>query len=257
MTDLLDLSGRTALIFGGTGNLGSFIAKKLYENGAKTAVSYYFDHEEDLAKKQLTALDPAGEKTLSSYVDLADQASVTGFVKKARDTFVTVDIVVNTVHNPAFTPKDVYDMEWSDWKTDLTAQKGHFNVCKSVLPAMREQRFGRIIYISGGLAVRHMASSSAFACVKSGMHAFNRTLAIEEGRNNITVNIVAPGKITSLDTDGAFAWDEAEAELLRRTPLGRFATQEDVANTVLYFASPLANAMTGQILYVACGELMR
>lgn len=257
MKNLLDLSGRSAVIFGGTGNLGSFITKKLYENGAKVAVSYYFDREAEIAQKQLAALDPTGENVFAGYADIADRDSVEAFVADVCRKFSTIDIMVNTVHNPAFTPKDVYDMEWSDWKTDLDAQKGHFNACKSVLPAMREQQYGRIIYISGGLAVRHMASSAAFACVKGGMTAFNRTLAIEEGRNNITVNIVAPGKITSLDTDGAFAWDDAEAELLKQTPLGRFATQEEVANTVLYFASPLADAMTGQILYVACGELMR
>lgn len=255
--NLLDISGRTAVVFGGTGNLGTFITRRLYEYGANVAVSYFFDHEAEIAEEQLKALDPDGNQTMSGQVDIADARSVTRFYRRVSDKFKTIDIMVNTVHNPAFTPRDVYDMEWKDWENDLAAQKGHFNACKYILPYMRSQQYGRIIYISGGLAVRYMASASAFSTVKSGLSAFSRTLAIEEGKNNITVNIVAPGKITSLDTDGAFSWDDAEKEILKQTPLGRFATQEDVANAVLYFASPLADAMTGQIQYVACGELMR
>ena len=112
------------------------------------AVSYYFDREAEIAQKQLAALDPTGENVFAGYADIADRDSVEAFTADVRKKFSTIDIMVNTVHNPAFTPKDVYDMEWSDWKTDLDAQKGHFNACKSVLPAMREQQYGRIIYLS-------------------------------------------------------------------------------------------------------------
>ena len=251
----LDLSGRTALVFGGVGNLGVRIASKLREHDANVAISYY-NGEENKAASYVKELDSDGEKAFTAFCDISDESSVEGFVRSSKDRFRTIDIVVNLIHEPAFTPTEVVDMVWDDWKSDLIAQKGHFLICKQVLPIMREQKFGRIIYISAGLAVRHMGGSAAFACVKSGLSTFSKTLAIEEGRNNITVNIVAPGRITTLDTDGSFSWDEAEKELLKRTPLGRFATQDDVANAVLYFASPLADAMTGQTLYVACGEIM-
>ena len=94
MKNLLDLSGRSAVIFGGTGNLGSFITKKLYENGAKVAVSYYFDREAEIAQKQLVALDPTGEKVFAGYADIADRDSVEAFVADVRRKFSTIDIMV-------------------------------------------------------------------------------------------------------------------------------------------------------------------
>lgn len=255
MDRLLDLTGKTAIVLGAVGNLGQQIAGALYEHGANVAVNYYHN-EEDKAAALLNRLDAGGERSLAAFCDVGQETSVKAFVDQVGEAFQRVDILVNLVHNPEFVPKNVADMEWSDWNNHLVAQKGHFLICKYVLPYMRAQQYGRIIYISGGLAVRHMGGSSAFAAVKSGLTAFSKTLAIEEGPNHITVNIVAPGKITSLDSDGAFSWSDKEAELLEKTPLRRFATQEDVANAVLYFASPIADAMTGQTLYVACGELM-
>lgn len=255
MDRLLDLTGKTAIVLGAVGNLGTYIAQVLYAHGANIVANYY-KNEEEKAAAFLKELDPGAERSLATFCDINDELSVKEFVDNAKEKFGTVDIMVNLVHNPEFVPKNVGEMDWKDWNSHLVAQKGHFLICKYVVPIMREQKYGRIIYISGGLAVRHMGGSSAFAAVKSGLTAFSKTLAIEEGVNNITVNIVAPGKITSLDTDGAFSWSDKEKEILEKTPLRRFATQEDVANAVLYFASPIADAMTGQTLYVACGELM-
>lgn len=255
MDQLLDLTGRTAIVMGAVGNLGQQIARVLYKHGANIVASYY-KGEKEKAEAFLAELDPQGNRGRIAFCDISEEDSVKAFVDNAKAEFKTVDIMVNLVHNPEFVPKNVADQEWSEWTNHLVAQKGHFLICKYVLPLMRAQQYGRIIYISGGLAVRHMGGSAPFAAVKSGLTAFSKTLAIEEGPNNITVNIVAPGKITSLDSDGAFSWSDKEAELLEKTPLRRFATQEDVANAVLYFAAPISAAMTGQTLYVACGELM-
>lgn len=255
MDEMLSLHGKTAIVLGAVGNLGTYIAKTLYGHGANIVFNYY-KNEEEKASALIAQMDPSGDRSLALFCDISDESSVHDFVAGAAEKFGTVDIMVNLVHNPEFVPKNVGEMEWKDWNNHLIAQKGHFLICKHVIPLMRKQRCGRIIYISGGLAVRHMGGSAAFAAVKSGLTAFCKTMAIEEGPNNITVNIVAPGKITSLSSDGAFSWNDKEAELLEKTPLRRFATQQDVANAVLYFASPIADAMTGQTLYVACGEIM-
>ena len=255
MDELLNLKGKTAIVLGAVGNLGTYIAKKLFLHGANIIFNYY-KNEETKAAELAAAIDSTGSRVLGQFCDINDEGSVKEFVDKALEKFGSVDIMVNLVHNPDFTPTNVAEMEWKDWNNHLVAQKGHFLICKYVVPIMREQKFGRIIYISGGLAVRHMGGSAAFAAVKSGLTAFSKTLAIEEGPNNITVNVVAPGKVTSLHSDGAFSWSDMEADLLEKTPLRRFATQDDVANTVLYFASPIASSMTGQTLYVTCGEIM-
>lgn len=255
MTDLLNLTGRTAVIFGGVGNLGTYIVRKLYEHGANVVVSYY-KGEDEKAREFLKSLDPSGNRSFALYCDIADEDSVKAFVENSKEHFGTLEIAVNLVHNPDWVPTNVADVDWSYWRDNLIAQKGHFLICKHILRPMRKQHYGRIIYISGGLAVRHMGGSAAFSSIKAGLTVFSKTLAIEEGPNNITVNIVAPGRITPLESDGTFSWDESSVELLKKTPLGRFATQDDVANAVLYFASPIAEGITGQTLYVACGEIM-
>lgn len=255
MDELLNLRGKTAIVLGAVGNLGTYIAKKLFLYGANIVFNYY-KNEETKAAELAAVLDSTGRGALGQFCDINDEGSVKEFVDKALGQFGSIDIMVNLVHNPDFIPTNVAEMEWNDWSDHLIAQKGHFLICKYVVPIMREQKFGRIIYISGGLAVRHIGGSAAFAAVKSGLTAFSKTLAIEEGPNNITVNVVAPGKITSLNSTGAFSWSDIETDLLEKTPLRRFATQDDVANTVLYFASPISSSMTGQTLYVTCGEIM-
>lgn len=255
MEKLLDLNGRTAIVFGGLGNLGTYITQKFYDYGANVVISYY-KNEEEKARKRVDELDSTRERVLALFCDVADEKSVETLIQKTEEKFETIDIVVNLIHNPEFVPKNVADMDWSDWQNHLIAQKGQFLICKHVLPSMRKNKYGRIVFISGGLAVRYMNGCSAFSTIKSGLHAFCKTLAKEEGKNNITVNIVAPGRITALDTDGEVSWDEVSEEILKNTPLNHFATPEDVANTVLYFSSPIADSMTGQTLYVACGELM-
>ena len=135
-------------------------------------------------------------------------------------------------------------------EVQIVGMKAHFNICKAVLPYMRKRNEGRIVYISGGLIYRFMKGCAAYSAVKAGMSAFNKSLALEEAAKNITVNIVAPGKIVT-DT-ASEKWDEVDA----LPPLGRFASGADVANAAISCLLPENAFITGQTVYLAGGEIM-
>jgi 3-oxoacyl-[acyl-carrier protein] reductase len=183
---------------------------------------------------------------------------VTRLVEEVEQTG-GLHVLVNTVHGQ-FTPKPIAEMSWTDWSVHLDALKAQFLVCQAVLPSMREQRYGRIIYISAGLSKRLFRGCSAYSTVKAGLNAFCKTLAIEEGRYGITVNIVAPGKVVPDDgrepTDNPEDWEALNRQSMSKAPLGREATANDVADAVVYFASRQAGGITGQTLFVAGGEIM-
>jgi 3-oxoacyl-[acyl-carrier protein] reductase len=247
------LDGRAAVVYGGSGKLGSHIARALYAQGARVAVHYHGNAEK--ARALAESLDPRGERAVAAQGDVTDEASLNRLVNEVKEHFGSLDVVVNTVHAP-FEPKFVADMGREDWKLHTDALLGHFLVCKTALPVMRAQQRGRIVFVSAALAVRYAGGCSAYTAVKRGLDGFCRTLAKEEGKHNILVNVVAPGGVSDSVSEGGGEWDDMTKMLLANCALGRFATSEEVANAVVYFASPLADGITGQTIYVSGGEIM-
>ena len=251
------LEGQTAIVYGGSGLVGSVVAVILAGEAANVVVHYR--HNAAVATRVAADITALGGRAVASQADVTDEASIEALVNDTEERFGAIHIVVNAAHGQ-FEPKAVADMTWSDWDLHLDALKGHFLMCKSVLPIMRRQHYGRIVFISGGLSHRLYEGFSAYTTVKLGLNGFSKTLALEEGRRNITVNIVAPGKVVPMDApesaDTSEAWDEIEQRELSNAVLGRYATPEDVAHAVLYFVSPSASGITGQTLFVAGGEVM-
>ncbi len=247
------LSNKTAVVFGGSGKLGKAIATRLHEEGASVVIHY---HANNRAAEALAAeLDPSGKTAIAIRADAMDASQVKALYGQAIKAFGSLDIVVNTVH-PPFDPAFVADSKEEDWGRHLDALKSHYLISREALPQMRAQHGGRIIYVSAALAVRYGEGCSMYTTIKRGLNGFCRTLAMEEGKNNILVNIVCPGGIADAQTQQGDDWDEMAAEFIKKCPLGRLATSEEVANTVLYFASPLSEGITGQTLFVAGGEIM-
>ena len=255
MTDLL--KDKVAIVFGGTGHVGMPVCKLLAAEGAKVVVHY--NSSIDKAAKIVEEINSSLGEAIAIQADIRDEDEVDILVEKTVKLFGRVDIVVNTVHRD-FNPVYVRDMKWKDWDVHLEGLKVHFNICKSVLPFMRKQHFGRIIFISGGLSYRLYKGCAAYTTIKAGLNGFCKTLALEEGESGITVNIVAPGAIMedngSSSMDDAEAWENIEDSQSSKIPLGRLSTGEDTADAVLYFASPLASYITGQTIFVTGGEIM-
>lgn len=251
MVSLLD--GRSSIVFGASGKVGATIARTLFGFGAKVGIHYFTNQSR--ADALANALDPSGKRALSICGDCTDEKSLQAVVQNVKDAFGSIDIIVNTVHAP-FHPVYVADAGVEDWKVHQEALIGHFLICKSVLPIMREQQYGRIIFISAGLAVRYAAGMSLFSTVKKGLNGFCQSLAREEGKNNILVNVVSPGAVKDCNSEIGGEWDALGKILLTNSALGRFATSQEVANAVAFFASYLADGITGQVLYISGGEIM-
>lgn len=253
------LKDQVAIIFGGTGIIGSAVVKLLAANGIKVVVNYC--HREEVAYSIVNDVVKNGGIAKALQADIVDVETVKSLMNEVKNIFGRIDIVVNTIHGRGSTPKLISNMEWIDWAVHLDALKAHFNICKNIIPHMRKQKYGRIVFISGGLAYRFHRGCSAYTTIKAGLEGFCKTMAIEEGEYNTTVNIVAPGKVVPDNVDnfnynpGLLA--EFEREQMSKNPLKRFATANDVANAVLYFVSPGSSCITGQTLFITGGEVIR
>jgi len=247
------LDGLSAVVFGGSGKLGLVIARTLFDQGAKVGIHYKTNRGK--ADELAAELDPQGLRAVSIQADCTDEASLNRAIEKVKKVFGGVDVVVNAVH-PPFKPVSIADVQISDLQVQQEGLNSQVFICKSVLPTFRQQRFGRIIFISAGLAVRYAAGMSLFTTTKKGLNGFCQTLAREEGPNNILVNVVSPGAVDLETNVGQSEWDDLGKNLIKNCALGRFATPQEVANAVVFFASPLASGITGQILYISGGEIM-
>jgi 3-oxoacyl-[acyl-carrier protein] reductase len=250
-----DLRDQVAVVCGASGRIGGEIAKQLAGSGATVAV--HFRSRAERAMALASAIAQAGGRAHPFHADLTDEFSVSRFFEQIEAKLGGIHILVNAVHGPAGL-KNVADMSWEDWQVHLDALKSHFLVCKQALKYLREQHYGRIVFISGGLSRRYHPGCSAYTTIKRGLNGFCATLAMEEGVNGITVNIVAPGRVVPSDAESPpdESWEKLDREWASNAPIGRDATAEDVAGAVLYFASPRAGCITGQTLFVAGGEIM-
>jgi NAD(P)-dependent dehydrogenase (short-subunit alcohol dehydrogenase family) len=173
-------------------------------------------------------------------------------VDEALQAFGRVDVLVNTVG--AFEWKPVVEMDPGEWRAVMASNLDSvYLVSRLVLPSMREHRFGRIVNFGEVGAERTAAHPrvAAWAAAKAGVIAFSKALALEEARYGITVNVVCPGVLE--DTDGRGRRAALQGNGGERVPVGRGARAEDVARAVLFFASPAADFLTGQVLAVAGG----
>ena len=241
------------IVFGATGQIGPQVCRTLAANGYTVGIHYHANAEK--AAHLCCEIERAGGRAFTAQADVREPSSVASLLVETAGHYGSIDGVVNLIHRDSdFLPKPVAQMDWADWAPHLDALHAHFNICKAVLPYMKRQQYGRIVYLSGGLAYRFYNGCAAFSAVKAGANAFSKTLALEAGPDHITVNIISPGRVVQpaeAQEAGRCAEDDVS-----RCPLGRFAQPEDVAQAALFFLSPGASFVTGQTLYLAGGEIM-
>lgn len=252
------LKDQIVIVFGATGRAGADVSRFLARQGATVIVQYNSNH--NAADRVVADIVNNGGNACPICVDVLKPEEVQLCYKSVVQKYGRIDAVVNLIHKgQEFEPVNIADMEWKHWEDHIDSMKAHFNICKHIIPYMREQHYGRIVFVSGGLAFRFFDGVSPFSAAKAGLNAFSKSLAREEGHNNITVNIVAPGKIVrpgdSL-TAVSGNWEETERKELEGIPLGRFCTPEDVGNAIMCFLLPSSGFITGQTVYLAGGEIM-
>jgi len=248
---LIDLTGKSALVTGGSRGIGRAIALRLAAQGADVAFSYRGNASAaaDTAS-DIEALDVRG---LSVQADVSNPESVEQLVKAALEAFGKVDILVN---NAGITRDDlIMRMSLDAWREVLeTNLFGAFYTIKAATRPMLKARRGRIVNITSVSGQAGQTGQANYSAAKAGLIGLTKATARELASRGITCNAVAPGFVLTELTQGLP--DALKAELTARTPLGRFGTAEEIADAVAFLASDEAAFITGQVLAVDGGLVM-
>ena len=243
----LDLTGKVALVTGGTRGIGHDICRAFLDAGAKVALC-----SRDGAAAEKTAGE-FGQGTRGYACDVGVAAQVEAFAKSVEKDFGQIDVLVN---NAGFT-KDtlLFLMTESDWDSVVdTNLKGTFLMTKYAARGMIKRRWGRVINITSVVGLNGNKGQSNYSASKAGIIGFTKSVAKELASRNVLVNAIAPGYVETELTQGISP--EAKKYFLDNIPLGRLGQGSDIAAAVLFLASDLASYITGQVLVVDGGMVM-
>lgn len=245
---MIDLKGKRALVTGGSRGIGAAIARALAENGADVAITYQRSREKgDAIAKDIEGL---GRRAVAIQADSSDPGAITRAVAEAVAALGGLDILVNSAAIGLSGPVAELDVAAYQTLMDVNV-RAPLLFAKAALPHL--PRGGRIVSIGSGLGERvPFPGVTAYAMSKAALTSFTRGLSRELGPSGITVNLVQPG---STDTDSNPA-DGPAADFQRGlTSLGRYGEPREVANAVVFLASPAASIITGAILNADGGAL--
>jgi len=252
MNELFDLSGRVALVTGGTHGIGMAIGTSLAQAGAKLCVN---DRDQERLDKCREEYAKKGIEVFTVVFDVTDEAAVDAGVSRIEKEIGDIDILVNNAGIIKRIP--ILDMPVSDFQqvldVDLVAP---LIMAKRIAPKMIEKKAGKIINLCSMMSIYGRNSVSAYAAAKGGLKLLTQNMTCEWAKHNIQVNGVGPGYIATAQTaairEGGHPFNDL---VMTRTPAGRWGEPEDVGNAALFLASKAADFVNGQILYVDGGIL--
>jgi 3-oxoacyl-[acyl-carrier protein] reductase len=248
------LEGRVALVTGAAGGIGAAVARRFAREGAALCLA-----DRSGTEAVAAAVAAEGGRSIQAALDVTRRAEMGEAVAATLSAFDRLDILVNVAGVVSFGPAATLAEEEWDRVLDVNL-KGTFLACQAVIPAMRRQRYGRIVNLgsvigkNGGnprpwidSGEQDQASNAAYGASKAGVHALTFFLARELAADGITVNAVSPGPIASAMTT------DFPAALRALIPVGRMGRADEVAAAVLYLASEEAGFVTGEVLDVNGG----
>lgn len=250
----VDLEGRVALVTGAAGTIGRAIARRLSDNGAKVVIA-------DINREGAEAFASELPDAMAAAIDITSRDSTEAGVAETIARYGRLDILVNNAGVNSFVHRvtiDAFPPEEWERVTGIDLD-GLYRMSHAALqPMVKQGEGGRIINIASVVGLAAMRLQSAFVAAKAGIIHLTRSMALEMGPQGILTNAIAPGSVMSEGTrslfygaDGKFAG--RTAEFMRHLPLGRPGTAEEIAEAVLFLASPNAAYVNGQVLAVDGG----
>ena len=255
------LPDRVCLVTGAGRGIGRAIALALAHAGGRVAITARTAAELDAL---VGAIESIGGQALAIVADLADSQAPRQIVDQIAQTWGPVEVLVNNAGiGSSANPRPVVDFDDDFWELSLRVNlTAPYRLCKAVLPAMINRKFGRIITvasINGKIGSLHGA---AYAASKHGVLGLVRTLAMEVAKDGITVNAICPGPVATVMNDKRIAYDAERRgipvdEIVGAiTPIGRRLEPDEIAPLAVYLASDAAAAITGQAINIDGGVLM-
>ena len=250
--DAESLRGKVVLVTGSGHGLGAALARAVAGNRARVVINCRDDRTRAEALGE--EIQRGGGEALVCRADVTEYDEAAALVEETLKAFGRLDVLVNAVG--AFAWKPVGEVGPGDWRAIMASNLDSvYNMSRLALPHMRRHNWGRIINLGavGAERTEGLPNVAAFSAAKAGVIAFSKALALEEARCGVTVNVVCPGVLTDGDDAATDVDLAAAARLGERAPMGRPGSLEDVVRAILFFASPAADYLTGQVLAVAGG----
>lgn len=253
MHPLFNLSGRVALVTGGSRGLGLAMARGLAEAGADVLI----------AGRQMATLDLALEKILGGLnvrggalaVDMLDRGQVAALARQAEEALGRVDILINNAGDNR--PQAIDQIEDEDWDRILELNlTSCMALTRGLVPGMKQRGWGRVIYISSIMGMASKEGRNSYSASKAALLGLARANALDLGAYGITVNCLAPGPFLT-DLPGQLLSDAQKRAFADRTALGRWGQPPELVGPALLLASEAGSYITGQVLVVDGGTLIK
>jgi 3-oxoacyl-[acyl-carrier protein] reductase len=246
----MEFKGQVAMITGGARGIGKAIAEGLAKRGADLAIADITLESAEATAKELAA---SGVRTMAVKLDVSKSDEVIKAFEDVVKELGKIDVLIN---NAGITRDGlILRMKEEDWDAVIDINlKGVFLCSKEGIKVMAKQRYGRIVNIASVVAFMGNPGQANYSASKAGIIGLTKTTAREYASRGVTVNAVAPGFISTAMTDALS--ENVRQEMLKSIPAGKFGSVDDVANAVVFLASPAAGYITGHVIHVNGGMYM-
>ncbi len=242
------LDGQVALVTGGGRGIGRAIALRLAAAGAHVAVNYYLNRE--AGEKTLAEIQSHGVTGTLLQADMKDPAQIRALLAAVGERFGRLDVLVSNAASGVFRPARALTAKHWDWMMN-THPRAFLLCAQAALPLMHPG--GRMVAVSSIGAQRTIPQYAGMGASKAALESLTRYLAVEYGPLGIAVNGVSGGAVSTESWQQLAESNQVLGEISRRTPAGRIARPEDIADVVLFLCSPAAEMIRGQVIIVDGG----